>query len=158
MSQRETYLGDGLFASWDGIQIRLRAPRDGGDHVVFLEDGPDARGIPRVSGHSADTTRQTMMTDDQIEVEPCPYVYAKGRKCKGHIVRIEAFKADLAWHRADDGKWSLAVGEPRSHYHLYCSEMGNHAGYGRPDSEAMKLYYQNLPPTLQKAITGAPLA
>ena len=39
MSERETYLGDGLYASFDGYQIRLRAPRDGGDHVVFLEDG-----------------------------------------------------------------------------------------------------------------------
>jgi hypothetical protein len=36
---RETYLGDGLYASFDGWQIRLRAPREGGDHVVFLEDG-----------------------------------------------------------------------------------------------------------------------
>jgi hypothetical protein len=39
MSEHETYLGDGLFASWDGWQVKLRAPRDGGDHVVFLEDG-----------------------------------------------------------------------------------------------------------------------
>lgn len=39
MSEREVYLGDGLYASWDGWQIKLRAPRDGGDHVVFLEDG-----------------------------------------------------------------------------------------------------------------------
>lgn len=34
---KETYLGDGLYASFDGDQIRLRAPRDGGDHLVFLE-------------------------------------------------------------------------------------------------------------------------
>jgi hypothetical protein len=33
----ETYLGDGLFASWDGYMIRLRAPRIGGDHWVGLE-------------------------------------------------------------------------------------------------------------------------
>ena len=39
MPCNETYLGDGLYASWDGYQIRLRAPRDGGDHEVFLEDG-----------------------------------------------------------------------------------------------------------------------
>jgi hypothetical protein len=39
MSERETYLGDGLFASWDGWQVKLRAPREGGDHEVFLEDG-----------------------------------------------------------------------------------------------------------------------
>jgi hypothetical protein len=87
--------------------------------------------------------------------EPCPFVYAKGRKCSGHIVRIEAFKADLAWHCGDDGKWSFAVGEPRSHYHVYCSERGNHSGYGRPDAKAMKFYFQDLPPTLQKAITRA---
>ena len=39
MSEREVYLGDGLYASWDGWQVKLRAPREGGDHVVFLEDG-----------------------------------------------------------------------------------------------------------------------
>jgi hypothetical protein len=36
---RETYLGDGLYCSWDNWQIRLLAPREGGDHVVFLESG-----------------------------------------------------------------------------------------------------------------------
>jgi hypothetical protein len=35
--ERETYLGDGLYASFDGWQIRLRAPRDGGDHEVYLD-------------------------------------------------------------------------------------------------------------------------
>lgn len=34
----ETYLGDGLYASFDGYQIKLRAPRDGGDHEVFLDE------------------------------------------------------------------------------------------------------------------------
>jgi len=34
----ETYIGDGLYASFDGYQIRLRAPREGGDHVVYLDD------------------------------------------------------------------------------------------------------------------------
>jgi hypothetical protein len=34
---REVYLGDCLYASFDGCQVRLRAPRDGVDHVVFLE-------------------------------------------------------------------------------------------------------------------------
>ena len=36
----ETYLGDGLYASFDGYQIILRAPRRyayGGDHYVGLE-------------------------------------------------------------------------------------------------------------------------
>src|SRR5258708_31126382 len=83
--------------------------------------------------------------------EPCPFVYAKGRKCTGHIWRIEVFKVDISWSRADDGKWSFAVGEPRSHYHLYCSEKGNHAGYGRED--AVKSYYPDLPPTMRNVVT-----
>jgi hypothetical protein len=37
MSRREEYLGDGLYAPFDGFQVRLRAPRENGDHEVFLE-------------------------------------------------------------------------------------------------------------------------
>lgn len=33
----ERYLGDGLYASFDGFQIELRAPRDRDDHRVYLE-------------------------------------------------------------------------------------------------------------------------
>lgn len=34
----ETYLGDGLFASYDGWMVKLRAPReDGVNHWVGLE-------------------------------------------------------------------------------------------------------------------------
>lgn len=33
----ETYLGDGLYVSFDGQYIRLRAPRIGGDDWVGLE-------------------------------------------------------------------------------------------------------------------------
>ena len=34
---KEVYLGDGLYASCDGYQIKLRAPQPEGDHVVYLE-------------------------------------------------------------------------------------------------------------------------
>lgn len=34
---KETYLGDGLYASFDGFMITLRAPRAEGDHWVGLE-------------------------------------------------------------------------------------------------------------------------
>lgn len=34
---RECYLGDGLYASFDGWMIKLRAPRAEGDHWVMLE-------------------------------------------------------------------------------------------------------------------------
>lgn len=33
----ETYLGDGLYASFDGYQVKLRAPRNPVDHEVYLE-------------------------------------------------------------------------------------------------------------------------
>ena len=33
----ETYLCDGLYISFDGFQFRLRAPRENGDHFVYLE-------------------------------------------------------------------------------------------------------------------------
>jgi len=34
---KEVYLGDGLYASFDGWHIILRAPREDGDHIVALE-------------------------------------------------------------------------------------------------------------------------
>lgn len=34
---KEIYLGDGLYASFDGWQFTLRAPRATGDHYVALE-------------------------------------------------------------------------------------------------------------------------
>lgn len=33
----ETYLGDGVYASFDGTYIWLRAPRHEGDHLVAIE-------------------------------------------------------------------------------------------------------------------------
>jgi hypothetical protein len=33
----ETYIGDGVYASFDGWQIKLRAPREADDHVIYLE-------------------------------------------------------------------------------------------------------------------------
>lgn len=35
--RREVYLGDGLYASFDGHQIALRAPRLDGNSEVFME-------------------------------------------------------------------------------------------------------------------------
>lgn len=34
---KETYLGDGLYASFDGWKFCLRAPRENGDHAVYLD-------------------------------------------------------------------------------------------------------------------------
>jgi hypothetical protein len=37
MNDGETYLGDGLYVSYDGWMIKLRAPRGGENHWVGLE-------------------------------------------------------------------------------------------------------------------------
>jgi hypothetical protein len=34
---KETYIGDGVYASYDGYYIWLRAPREQGDHEIGLE-------------------------------------------------------------------------------------------------------------------------
>ena len=39
MQEKETYLGDGCYASFDGFMIKLRAPREHGDHEIYLEPG-----------------------------------------------------------------------------------------------------------------------
>ena len=33
----ETYIGDGVYARFDGYQLWLRTPRENGDHVIALE-------------------------------------------------------------------------------------------------------------------------
>lgn len=34
---KEIYLGDGLYASYNGYSITLRAPREEGNHIVVLD-------------------------------------------------------------------------------------------------------------------------
>ncbi len=34
----EVYLADGVYAKFEGMYVRLRAPREYGDHVVYLDD------------------------------------------------------------------------------------------------------------------------
>lgn len=35
---KERYIGDGLYVSHNGYYFVLRAPREDGDHVVYLEE------------------------------------------------------------------------------------------------------------------------
>lgn len=37
MTRGDTYLGDGLYASFDGDQICLWCERDSGKHMVYLD-------------------------------------------------------------------------------------------------------------------------
>ncbi len=73
---------------------------------------------------------------------PCPYTYANGRHCKGHITAIETYGADVGWDEKPDGTWELGW-RPGSHFHLFCSEKGNHAGTVKAD--ALKAWLPQLP-------------
>lgn len=35
--ENEEYIGDGVYASFDGWYVWLRAPRENGDHMIALE-------------------------------------------------------------------------------------------------------------------------
>jgi hypothetical protein len=70
-------------------------------------------------------------------------------KCTGYITHVEAYKADIEWKPDNDGRWRPSVGEPRSHYHLFCSQKGNHAGYASEDDPRMKFYLSELPEGLK---------
>lgn len=37
MDRNETYIGDGVYASFDGYQVWLRTPREDGNHEIALE-------------------------------------------------------------------------------------------------------------------------
>jgi hypothetical protein len=87
------------------------------------------------------------------EITPCPFVYANGKQCTGHVVGIEAFKVDIAWTQQQDGSWRFDAGEPRSHYHLRCSEKGNHSGLRGEDK--LKFFLRELPEPLRDVVTGA---
>ena len=67
------------------------------------------------------------------------------------MIRVEAYKADLAWSLNDDGKWFFDWNEPRSHWHLFCSLKGNHSG-ARGD-DALKFYWDQLPEELRQILS-----
>jgi hypothetical protein len=92
---------------------------------------------------------ETAMTTNSI---PCPFVYANGKSCTGYVTRVEAYKADISWYQRTDGSWKFDWDRPRSHFHLFCSEKGNHAGAYSGDDPRMKFYLDQLPDELGTVI------
>ena len=84
---------------------------------------------------------------------PCPYVYPSGSGCGGRVVKVEAFNADLRWSLDESGKSTFSHSQPRSHYHLFCSEKGNHADDRHP--EQMMCYTMNMPDDLLVVILSS---
>jgi hypothetical protein len=77
---------------------------------------------------------------------PCPYVHTNGDQCPGHIVKVEAFNADLRWTFDESGNGTFNHSQPRSQYHLFCSERGNHADDS--GTEQMQCYIISMPDEL----------
>ncbi len=83
----------------------------------------------------------------------CPFLYDNGEQCTGHIVRIEVYKVDIAFSADDNGDWMPSfTSEPRSHFHMVCSEKGYHAGSMRPDDSPLKFYFDELPEKIRASI------
>ena len=84
---------------------------------------------------------------------PCPFVYANGTECTGRVIGVEAYRADIEWRERGEGEWSFAW-RTRSHYRLFCSERGNHAGYKRTDDDRLKFSDKDLPDDVRALIDG----
>ena len=82
----------------------------------------------------------------------CPFVYGNGKKCNGHIDQLEINKADISIGLNEKGEILGVSIKSRYHVHLYCSERGNHAGYIRPHSDKMKVFYQDLPEEMRNKL------
>ncbi|MGD2145433.1 MAG: hypothetical protein PVH41_01925 [Anaerolineae bacterium] len=93
------------------------------------------------------------MREVRIVGIPCPFVYADGKRCTGEIKRIEVYKADITWSRRPDGAWELEW-DPRSHYHLFCSEKGTHSGWAKRDDSRMKFYLSELPAAVRAVLAA----
>jgi hypothetical protein len=117
---------------------------------------------------------------DQIETFPCPFVYANGRRCAGHVTRVESHGARLAWDRQADGSWkfeSAPLDRRRPWRHsdrqedgdgiasltcvfLFCDLKGKHAGWQSQHPGRMQFVPRELPSDLLPlvdALRPAPL-
>ena len=90
------------------------------------------------------------------EQVPCPFVHASGERCKGHIIRIEEYhNNDICWEYQPNGTWRFGLreavlGEPVSHYRLFCSEKHDRL---QSDSDQMKFRYEELEDAIRRIIS-----
>jgi hypothetical protein len=59
---------------------------------------------------------------------PVPVPVSRGSTVSGSHLKSEALNADLSWVLGENGEWTFNHSQPRSQYHLYCSERSDHAG------------------------------
>lgn len=72
MAEQETYIGDGIYASFDGWQIRLRTPRGMEDHEVFLEPGVWASLVEYVKSLNRADAESVLLESQAASAPPEP--------------------------------------------------------------------------------------
>ena len=72
----------------------------------------------------------------------CPFTYADGHRCTGHISRVKAYGP-----RADDGIWVRKV-------RLWCNEKGDHCGTvsSLATKDRMEFYPDQLPDDIKDGV------
>jgi hypothetical protein len=86
------------------------------------------------------------MNEKPSDYIACPFVYADGRKCSGHLYRARAYGP-----RGSDG---LVERHRVRKYRLWCSEKDDHAGAVSDfvSKERMEFYPNELPPGVEEAL------
>jgi hypothetical protein len=79
---------------------------------------------------------------------PCPFVYADGRFCQGHIVRIETYKADLVWEMDETGRWRFDL--RRGCVSTSSAREGQTTRASSARTDAMKDWLDRLPEAAQE--------
>ncbi len=89
------------------------------------------------------------MSEPDTPPIPCPFVYANGKRCRGHVRRAKAF-----------GPKRMFGGRlPRENvrkYRLWCTEKDDHAGVvsSFEGKERMEFYPDELPAATLDALWG----
>lgn len=81
----------------------------------------------------------------------CPFVYANGRRCPGHVTKVAAFHAHLEWEPRPDGSWAFTW-TPGSRYRVFCSLRDDHSSPFGPRDERMLFERKELPKELQELL------
>ena len=113
-TEQETYLGDGLYVSHDGYQVKLRAPREFGDHEVYLEPPVLAAFVEWLR-----TTGSTLMEKRCVSCgEPLPARSRGSRRYCSTRCNRRVYYREIAGPRAD-GLSSRSLMHLRSMLSLY---------------------------------------
>jgi hypothetical protein len=82
---------------------------------------------------------------------PCPFVYADGRKCSGHVYRARAYGPKR-------GNWIVAREDVRK-YRMWCSEKDDHAGAvsSLATKHRMEFYPDQLPRGVEEQLWSSPI-